>query len=280
MRVVSILVLAFAVSFPTGAEGQTSRRNRAEAIWKGQSAGFLITWTTSDLVATRIGSKGTPAYSARAVAEKSWAEHKADATDMRCGEDREFGIVSVVGIVVTLLDSSGGFCEGTAHPWATSRYVTIDLAQSSKDAPVPARLTDVFPERDVVTALLADKLVKSALSGSPNATPKTLLELTTALAGSPLRAGDCEFEFDDRAMTGFAFHHIEGDRVAVRVALPYRNEVCRGMITQLGLLLPIPRHLKEAIEKANDRTAGFLMKDQERVSRGLSTSFETSYGPK
>jgi hypothetical protein len=198
---------------------------------------------------------------------------------MRCSEDREFELLSVVGRIASVLDSSGGYCAGTAHPWASSVFRAIDLSRSATDAPVQIALTEVFPERDVLAALLADRFVKAALAAAGQATPKSVAQLVEALKDSPVRAGDCEFTFDERALTGFAFHHRERERVAVRLSLPHRHEACRGMNTQLGLLLPVPEDLEGSLARADARTAGFLMKDQARVSRGLSTSLETSYGP-
>jgi hypothetical protein len=218
-------------------------------------------------------------YSARAVAEAGWRERSKQLHESHCREEREFELLSVVGSVASVLESAGGYCEGTAHPWASSRFTTIDFARSSPQAPVRVAITDVFPEPDVVAALLRDRHVAAAVAASGRTPPKTLAALVTVIADSPIRVGDCEFDFDERALSGFAFHHIAGGRVAVRIALPYRHEVCRGMVAQLGLLLPVPASLAKALARANSRAEGFLMKDQERVSRGLSTSFSTTYGP-
>jgi hypothetical protein len=279
MRIAVVLAFALVLGATPAAGQAGSARSERRSIWSGDSAGFAVRWSSSDILVTRIGLKGPPVYSARAVAERDWKERASETSNMTCGEERDVEILSVVGPVMSVLDSTGGYCEGTAHPWAVSRYVAIDLEKSTAATVVGARLTDYFSERDVLAALLADRLVKASVSSSKRPSPTRLTELLTVTAEFPIRVGDCEFELDERSLSSFAFHHLQKDRVAIRLALPYRHEACRGLVAQLGLLLPLPERLKEALARANVRRAGFLMKDQDKVSRGLSTSFETSYGP-
>ncbi|WP_244219577.1 hypothetical protein [Corallococcus interemptor] len=53
----------------------------------------------------------------------------------------------------------------------------------------------------------------------------------------------------------------------------YAAEMCRGNMYVVGLLLPIPASLKPALERANTRQEGFLMKDAKAV-KAPSVSFQ------
>jgi hypothetical protein len=69
-----------------------------------------------------------------------------------------------------------------------------------------------------------------------------------------------------------AFHHLEGNKVAVRIAFGYDNQSCRGNKFVVGILLPIPASLKPALDSAAKREEGFLMKDAKAV-KAPSVSF-------
>jgi hypothetical protein len=70
-----------------------------------------------------------------------------------------------------------------------------------------------------------------------------------------------------------------GDRVAVRIALPYRHEVCRGQMTQLGLDLPMPDRLRAELVQAAGQRAGFLLRDLPAIAAGQQTVFQLSASP-
>lgn len=56
-------------------------------------------------------------------------------------------------------------------------------------------------------------------------------------------------------------HHAEGERVAIRIAVPSMSGMREATVRQLGLLLKHPPSLANALEDAAARRAGFLMKD-------------------
>jgi len=69
--------------------------------------------------------------------------------------------------------------------------------------------------------------------------------------------------------------------VAVRISLSHAAEVCRGQMTQIGILLPIPESLKAALEAARSGKSGILLQQANRefASARTSITFATkSYG--
>jgi hypothetical protein len=94
----------------------------------------------------------------------------------------------------------------------------------------------------------------------------------TIMALRSLEVGECLFRFPEDVFTRFAFHHLEGDHIAVRIGLPPNVGACRTQHAQLGLLLPFPPTLKRALTLAASRQAGFLMQDQKKIAGTRATS--------
>jgi hypothetical protein len=149
-----------------------------------------------------------------------------------------FNVVSVVGSVLSVSEQSSW--QGGAHPGHLRRLRTINLV--SGRTPVP--LTDMFPEAAIVAALLKDGVVTQALARAPQrAHPKTLKDI------SQTAEGGCEMDFSELG-TRYAFHHVKGDQVAVRLGLPHGCEAMRGDHTEIGIYLPIPAPWRGAFERA------------------------------
>ncbi|WP_223739722.1 hypothetical protein [Corallococcus sp. AS-1-12] len=126
-------------------------------------------------------------------------------------------------------------------------------------------LLDVFPEKEVVKALKADGFVKQHVSDDEAFKKARTVE---ALMESLEQGDDCvgfNSSGTESMKRSVAFHHVSGDKVAVRIAFSYDNESCRGNMFVVGVLLPIPASLKPALERARTRQEGFLMKDAKSV---------------
>lgn len=119
----------------------------------------------------------------------------------------------------------------------------------------------------VLAALLADPHIKKAIQQKrPEQPPKNLKSLYKALQGEPLEIQDCTFYLPQDYLTRFAFHHLEGDRVAVLLGLSHYAEVCRGRQAHLKLLLPVPAALKEPLARAAAGQEGFLMQAHDKIA--------------
>jgi hypothetical protein len=264
-------------------------------IWQGRSAGLSVRWTTSD-VSIR-GGAGAPLYSVRRTigAEYDKIEREqdtwnaeviggddpgldADRANLKshgvpyCGVDDQVRVLSVVGAIVSVREDKTAYCVPMAHPWGGASYMAIDAHRPQK----PASLLDWFPDAEVRKALLADKLVGQAIAGMHVRGPlRSSHAIVTSIAGW---SGDCTYGFDAAMLSHFAFHHLEGDKVAVRIGLSHGCEAARGSLVQLGLLLPIPQALRQPLKDAEARRSGFLMKDQQAVSKGAFTALSFGTG--
>lgn len=244
-------------SEPATSAAPTMRDPNANSpvIWTGQAGRFVVRWTEADISASLDGRK---VFSTRAI-----AEHDAKENQPSAEYSRKFALLSVVGSMISYSDKA--YCDcGGAHPISKARFSAVDLDHPGQ----PARLTDSFAEADVLRALLEDTLVRKATAGS--APPQTL----AALSGASITSKDCSFSVGSDLPTRFAFHHVEGSQVAVRIALSHDVEACGGRMVQLGVLLPIPERLRKSLESAQAGSSGFLMKDAARISGGRVASLE------
>lgn len=143
------------------------------------------------------------------------------------------------------------------------------------------KLTDYFPEEAIYQALLADPRVRRDLARREpplSPPPRTLGEIYALFKKLPLDDGESSYELPEDFLTRFAFHHLEGDKVAVRLALPCLGQVNAGLNLELDLILPVPESLKESLALAQAGKAGFLMQDQKRLSEGRDTIMRFTEG--
>jgi hypothetical protein len=250
-----------------------------ETVWTGQSAGFRVTISRTDIAVVRgQGASEQTVFSleARRRAELSdlekeaqeWAADMAQAESLPAVTEASSGStyapLSMVGPYLSLEVASGGYWPGAAHPSAITIFEVVDLGDTGRRA----SLERIFPEADLLSALLADKIVQTQL-GDSGPRPKTLAALVKALAESD---NPCEYSFATDLLSHFAFYDVVGGKVAVRIGLPYGCEVARGNLTQLGILLDIPAGLKADLARAR-AGGGFVMKDAARRFKGLDLGF-------
>jgi hypothetical protein len=268
--------------------------SRERVIWQGKSAGALIRWTNKDLYVEQNG-KSSRLWGP--LAEKGYQQFvtaQRDDEEVRsaqpnCDYVRCFKVLSVVGSLLSFQDGYYGYCGG-AHPEANTRFTTIDVVKQgdidyttrkdeeffdidfAKQGRV-VRLTDYFGEQDILKALLADPVMKKAIAElGTHPLPRTLADLPTLFEREfyGLGYGNAGFELRPDFLTRFAFHHVEGDKVAVRIGLPPHFGFNKTQHRELGIVLPIPESLRGALALADGRRQGFLMKDSR--GRGIGKS--------
>jgi hypothetical protein len=254
MNSVVMMVLLAAPAQPAAA---------APLTWKVTGSDVTFEMTAKDLRALRGGKE---VFGLRSREKEFLSNFKPsheegeappDTSDWEGSES--YDVLSVVGPWVSYETSSSGYTGG-AHPYASTTYVTTDVTKAPEDFSLLA----VFPEKEVLTALKADRFVKKHISDQ-EAFKKagTVEDMLQSLEPGE----DCVgFEYGiDAVKRSVAFHHLEGNKVAVRIAFGYASEACRGNKFVVGLLLPIPASLKPALERAAKREEGFLMKDAKAV---------------
>jgi hypothetical protein len=272
-------------SVPVASPTKVSTKDKR--IWSGQSKGYSINWNSSNINIEKAGGS-SPLLSLRALAESGFKEFSANVEpEQECSYERKFSLLSVVGSIVSFKDELYSFCKPSAHPSIEVRFTSVDMSRSGelvyKDSGayppldidleksrMALSLTDIFPEAQILKALLADPVIKKTLSG----TPKSLAELAGQLEGQTIESGKCGFELRKDYLTRFAFHHVEKNMIAVRLGLPPNSGACRTQHAQIGLLLPIPSTLKEVVTLADLNKEGFLMVHLKRISGDQTATIE------
>jgi hypothetical protein len=236
------------------------------------------------------GSEGTNSLNLLALS----AEGKSTER-VYCKERDDSKLLSMVGPILSFEEHSTGDCTREAHPDGKTSWHAVDLRRfdpdfalgNGVDAGKPAKLTDYFPADSVRDALLKDSVVQKALStiNVQARDIKSLDELMSYIGTGLVYSDDANsdtsstrnplcFSMEKDLLSNFAFDHIEGNKVAVRIGLSGAG-TCRENLTQIGILLPIPPALKNALGDANSGKGGFLMKDA--GAPGSKTSFEWNY---
>ena len=162
--------------------------------------------------------------------------------------------LSLVGSLLTYRQDD--YWTGGAHPSGNVAYRVVDAAAPGRQV----SLTDLFDSKDILVALLADKLVTHVREREKLPPVDTAEALVKQLANQEVGGeADDSYAFPAGMLQEFAFHHVEGQKVAVRLCLPWGGEIHRFHSSEIGLLLPIPARLREPLRKASDGSAGFLM---------------------
>jgi hypothetical protein len=270
---------------------QASQQITGQTIWKGRSGGIEIEWTTEDLFAK---SDQQVERIFNSLAKRGYDQFLADISTVdktkgrsnNCEYRRDFELLSVVGTLISFADNEYVDCGG-AHPTTEVRFTTIDLARPDEvfygegenamdiDFRKPGKavkLIDYFPESDVLNALLADRVIKRALANARiSSPPRTLASLSEIFAKNDYVLNETEVSLRPDFLTRFAFHHIEGDMVAVRLNLPSIAFAYRSQ--QIGLLLPIPSELRQPLALTAIGQEGFFMKEAPPSIRNKVTRF-------
>jgi hypothetical protein len=137
-----------------------------------------------------------------------------------------------------------------------------------------AKLTDYFPEKEVLKALLNHVLIKEALAGE---SPSSLAKLFKLLEGQRLEIHEVPCVIPQDFLTRFVFHHLQGETVDVRQGLPSVGGPYRGLHAELELLLPFPPALKEPLTLADSGKEGFLVAGQKKVAGEAVTLIPFSF---
>lgn len=279
LRLVPRYVLLIVVIIGLGngwAQTQTGSSTADAIIWSGESAGFRLHWSTSDLIVTKAVAQSPEFLATRQIAVAAWKQYMVDKAPVPYQFERTDTLLSVVGPLISLRTSE--YCDcGGAHPTMITTFQAIDLQQSANGSVKVAALSDLFPEADILNALMSDGMVQKALGSQTGRAPPSLAKLLNALADKSVDVRDCSYAFSKELLSQFAIHHLEANQVAIRLALPHSVETCRGKFIQLGILLPIPASLRQHLRAAQARQQGFLMQDVRRIagSRQTTVTFQS-----
>lgn len=155
--------------------------------------------------------------------------------------------LSLIGPYLSYLHSADPRCDlgSPAHPW---KVTSVDLRHRDF-----VDVAEVWEEQVLFAALSQDRWVRRVLRASGEAAPGSLKELRRLIGRTT--------PYSELAWP-FYIHKLERDRLQVRVELQAQANLKVDLKTvTLGLLLPIPPPLREAVKKAELRNEGFVATD-------------------
>lgn len=213
----------------------------ARTVWRADSAGVRYELTADSLVAQPMEG---PAVAVTGYYRREAAQRVKETLEFAHGVAVEYALqpLAVAGPYLSMAVDEYIAPYPALGPNIARRFATFRVGPGLERI----KLLALFPERDVVKALLADGLVKRHLRRGP--APTTVAALTARL-DEP--GGPYTFSGTPAWVDSFAFHHVKGDRVAVRIALPGGNAVHRTQRTELGIYLPLPRALRATLISAD-----------------------------
>ena len=174
---------------------------------------------------------------------------------------KSYTILSVVGPILSYKAYFYCDCGGT-QPGHYRNFFAVKRGK-------PVKLTDLFPENDIYAALMDNGVVSRSPFRKKDPTELSeLLEVLDNLTGS--------YSYFN-LMEHFAFHHINGNKVAVILGLAANVGVLRGSMEEIEIYLTIPKALKKSLTLASKKKEGFLMKDAEEIANGKESCVELDY---
>jgi hypothetical protein len=227
-----------------------ARATGGKQFWSGASGGYRWIWTEKDITA-QPASGGRAFSLKRQIFPKGYGKGELEGMTSFTATAKP---LSVVGSLLCIREDH--YWEGGAHPSGSISYAAVDIAHPKRKL----KLTDFFPDAQVRDALWADKIIHKTLADAGvKRKPATAFALQKALATKYFGGEEGQtYCFTVDFLSQFSFHHLEGNRVAVRLCVPWGAEIYRFQSTEIGILLPVPAALRSQIQAAADGKAGFL----------------------
>ena len=237
-----------------------------------------FSWDGSDLSAEIRGAKVPSIF--RSISRTRVRDLRRDPNTRNCEVTHLFKLSSIFASIITFEQVEVLFCGTTSSEW---RYVSIDLSKSvglnansfselESNSTSPrgnplVSLSDLFPEEDILSSLLANDRLSSGISSALKAKkidhePKTLREFQGMFSTSdPDSFGDLFLERD--FLTRFAIHHVDlnSERVFCWISLTPYTHASQAVRDHIEISLPIPKKLRETLLLAQNEAAGFLFAD-------------------
>ncbi len=213
----------------------------------------MLLWGTAQAATVHINGWTTRWTPQQATTSRAGHAITLYAQPKRCANGEQS---KVLGAVLAVAPPYTSVYTNTENNCYASPAVLLAFATFDLDTGRPVSLLDLFKEQDVFQALKMDPYVKKVLVGQH---PTSLDELLDDYGqGKP----GCT-NLDREGLTNFALYAVQGDKVAVRLGLPYSpSQTCNFGFDQLGLLLPAPPALLSTLKAGQNK--GLLMQTLKR----------------
>lgn len=263
-------------------------------IWSGESGGYRVRWTNKDIYveSEKSNVKLLTNYFAR-YAERNfkyrydWVgkNHKRVITGENDFNDCPISLtgrlVSLVGPYATIETEEMYVCGVIQY---YSHWIVIDLRKPNKinftaentvedgEFSGSVKLTDIFSEHEILTALLENENVLRRLgTQKPRSIREILLHFENLYNDQfdddekTIAVEDVYFIDDgigflsNRYLYGFTFDSIEGDKICIKIGLAPMGKTHE--VPSITLKMNIPDNLKPFVTSAKAKKEGYLFSD-------------------
>ena len=240
--------------------------------WQRQIGNINYRWDGKDLYSKQHSRKDiVPIF---ALATKRYRS-SFEKDGGRCSLSTYFIPAAVVGDLVSYEFESGFFCDTASGEW---RYATLDVARPKAFLD----LRDFFDDDQILRAFLTDPqlasdIQKSIAEKKLDAVPTTLESLSSFLTKFDYQIYDGNSFFEADYLTRFAFHHLEGEAICIRVSATSTSTAGRANHQYAEIFLPVPNKLRDVLQKADTGSEGFLMKNSATKVGTLAATLESRF---
>jgi hypothetical protein len=143
------------------------------------SGGFSLAWTAADIRITRAGNAARQ-ISFRRLAHAEWNKLTQGATGGSLDFETAYRVLSFVGPYLSVELGRYRDCGG-AHPMDHRQFQAIDLRGTGPERAKPLMLTELFPEKAILAALKADRVISAVLKRAGASSPQSLSAMVNAV---------------------------------------------------------------------------------------------------
>jgi hypothetical protein len=251
-----------------------------------------LIWNKRDLFVNYRGGKVLGFFST--IARSEYNKLLAAGHTEHCIRTHSFRLLAVIGNIISFEHESSMFGEGcNASVYSEWQFASIDLGKkggvsypdiSENDWPAPVMrsstrmlsLTELFDEKELLAALLANAKVAAVITENGGQTPASLKEFVKFFTDRNYMF-DHVFSLERDFLLRFVFRGIENDKVKVRISLSPASHALQALQDYIEISLPLPARLRKALLAADSRKQGFLMKDAKTIAGSGCSEFE--FGP-
>lgn len=122
----------------------------AQSFWQGESGGYRIQWSATNLRATKPSGQGCPSFDSAEMARAWWRDKTSssaqyNATSNAYSGEFDYRLLSAVGPIIRVEEGKACDCGGV-HPSEVVGFFAYDLSENKLAKPFPASLLDYLTQ--------------------------------------------------------------------------------------------------------------------------------------
>ena len=281
------------IASPTGRpeDRPPALKDEVTLNWRATNEGISLDWDGNDLYLQIRGGKRQGIFAQ--IAYNDYKSLRKNPDSRNCSNSHYFRVLSVVGSIVSFEHENGLTCGTSSAQWKYASmdlkkmgdfaYTSFERAESRNAMEIPSTkmvaLTELFSGTELLTAFLANQSISHEIStalgeNALQSSPRTLSEFSDFFCKFDYSKFGGDFYLEPDFLTRFAFHHIEGEKIAIWISLTPTSHAAQAEQEHLEIFLPIPDQMRQHLSSAELRRKSFLMKDARQAIGSSYAKFD------